>query len=93
MSKIYVGDVGTLISIDCGCDVSDLTAAKVIIRTPAGVEAEYTGTLSGTNFVIYTLLGTEMPAEGEYKIMVEITTSDGVWSGEPDTIQVYNKFQ
>ena len=35
-TKVYVGDAGTVLTLDCGQDISAATARAILVRKPDG---------------------------------------------------------
>lgn len=78
----FLGDVGTLILIDVGTDVSTATDRKVKYLKPNGVRGEWDGVLSGTNFITYTTIAGDLDSIGEWRVQVKIVMPTGSWHGE-----------
>ncbi len=94
MSKIYVGDVGTVILINMGEDISAATTANLIVRKP-GDDTDYTwtGSVYNDDYLKYTTLSGNLSVEGEYKLQPSIVLP--TWSGKGETviIRVYDEFE
>jgi hypothetical protein len=93
--KHYVNEEGTVLTFDCGVDVSDGSpnGLEIEMKNPAGTETTLTGTLTGTNSIAYTLLGTEFLISGVYAFQTHVTTGNGEWFGETTEIYVYGEFE
>ena len=76
-----VGDIGTVISLDLGVDVSAATKAQLKIVKPDGVQLTKTATASGTALLYATIAG-DLSLAGEYNVQgyVEI----GGWKGHSE---------
>ena len=93
-NKSYVGDEGTVITVDCGCDISDATTLKLMIWKPgASAEVEWTGSLYGSNYIRYTTVSGDFSVAGNYKLQSYVDTPDGEWRGETTTFRVYDEFK
>lgn len=98
--KIYIGDVGTLILIDLGEDITQATNPMLDVIPPDGM-ANADGTIvNGKQWVPEIVDGTYLSYEiaegdidepGTYKINPKLTM--GTWTGHCDTVEftVYNK--
>jgi len=94
MSKIYVGDVGTVILVNMGEDISGATTTNLIVLKP-GDSTEYTwsGSVYNDNYLKYTTLSGNISVEGEYKLQPYIVLSTWSGKGETVTIRVYDEFE
>ena len=89
MSKVYTGDTGTVISLDCGADISAATDRKILARKPSGTEVEWAASASGTDGVQYTTQADTFDQAGTWMLQAKVTTATGTWRGETATLQVY----
>ena len=93
MSKVYVGDTGTAVILDCGQSIADATARSIEMLKPDGTNVSLTASASGTNSIQYlTLVGT-FAAAGKYKLQAKVTTPSGLWLGETVELIVYDKWK
>lgn len=92
MSKVYVGDTGTQIILDCGQNISTATATTILARKPDGTEATWTAALSGTNSVVYTTSGSSIDQHGMWYLQARVTLPSGVWRGETAQLFVSPNF-
>lgn len=84
MGKVYVGDVGTIIEIDMGEDISTATNLKLIVQKPNMTEVEWIPTIYGTNYLRYKTVANDLNTDGRYMINPVLTL--GEWSGSADTV-------
>jgi hypothetical protein len=92
--KSYVGDVGTVITVDCGTSIADATTTKLMIQKPGSTtEVEWTGALYGTNYIRYTTIAADFSVAGTYKLQSYVVTPNGEWRGETTTFRVYDDFK
>ena len=90
MSKTYVGDTGTVITLDCGTSVATATVRKINYTKPSGVTGSWTAAASGTDAIAYTTTtAADLDLAGIWKLQAEITTSGGKWLGEMVELTVY----
>ena len=92
--KSYVGDIGTVITVDTGTPIADATVVKLMVLKPgASAEVEWTGAIYNTNYVRYTTVDGDFSIKGNYKIQAFVDTPSGEWRGETFTIRVYDDFK
>jgi hypothetical protein len=89
MSKVYVGDIGTQIILDCGSNITAATGMAIKVKKPSGDEVEWTGVLDGTNSVKYILEAGDLDEPGTWILQayVELATWEGL--GESYKLKVY----
>lgn len=87
-SKVYQGDVGTLIRMDTGSDLSSATTTNIKVIKPSGATAEWVGTANGT-FVEYTTVAGDLDEVGAYVVYVYVETPSWSGHGEPDELKVW----
>jgi hypothetical protein len=92
--KSYVGDIGTVITVDCGTSIADATSVKLMIQKPGSTtEVEWEGAIYGTNFIRYTTIDGDFSVSGTYKLQSFVDTPNGEWRGETTTFRVYDDFK
>ncbi len=90
--KIYVNDIGTIISLNCGADVSDATSAKILVKKPDNSEHEWVAEVKNSQYVEYSVLTGDLNLAGEYFLQAFIETP--AWNGKGQTavMDVYHSF-
>jgi hypothetical protein len=92
--KSYVGDIGTVITVDAGVSIDDATVFKLMIQKPGSTtETEWVAALYGTNYLRYTTVDGDFSVAGTYKLQSFVDTPDGEWRGETTTFRVYGDFK
>lgn len=91
-SKTYVGDVGTLIELDTGVDISTATSVKVSAQKPDGETVLWTGMISGTK-VQYATMPDDLDQAGRWLLQAVVTLPTGTWRGGVSTLVVYLPFE
>jgi methanogenic corrinoid protein MtbC1 len=88
VSKVYLGDVGTVIRVDMGADIAAATAAVLNVLKPDGTEDEWTGDVDteDTQDIIYTTVEGDLDQVGEYLIQPALTFAD--WEGLGETVRL-----
>lgn len=92
MSKVYVGDIGTQIILDCGQDVSAATARSIEVRKPDGSVTSWPAVASGTKAISFTTVADTLDAPGGWRLQAVVTLPSGKWRGETAWLPVYAAF-
>jgi hypothetical protein len=93
MTKLYVGDTGTVITLDCGQDISAATARAIDVRKPDGSTTSWAASASGTNSVAFTTLAGTLDQAGEWRLQSSVTLPSGEWLGETAHLDVAEPFE
>jgi hypothetical protein len=90
--KVYVGDIGTLIRIHCGEDVSAGGSASIRVKKPNGSKVTWSATLS-TYYMNYTAVSGDLNLPGIYYCQPYVNL--GAWTGRGKTVsfRVYDHFE
>jgi len=91
--KIYVGNIGTIIDIDMGEDVSQATELSWNIRRPDGGETTWTPQVYDTTFLRYVLQVGDVSLAGVYHIQPKLTLGSWVGFGSAVELRVYALFE
>jgi hypothetical protein len=81
VSDIYAGDIGTVILLNTGVDVSAATVKKMRVRKPSGTVVEWTATTppGQNNYLTYTTIAGDIDQAGVWSIQAQVTMAS--WSG------------
>jgi hypothetical protein len=90
--KSYVDDVGTVVLVDTGSDIQTATTTNLLVKKPDGTEVTWTGTLSGTDSITYTIVADDFDQAGTYSLQSYVETAAWQGSGETVTFIVYSAF-
>jgi len=82
MDNIYVGDVGVLVKVDVGQDISSSSIHTINVVYPDGTIANWSASING-NFLEYITVAGDLDIAGRYKIQAYIEM--GVYKGYGDT--------
>ena len=93
MSNHYINEIGTEILVDCGQDISAATDYALEVRKPDGSYAEWTPTISDTDYLLYLTQSGDFNVSGMYSIQPYIELPGG-WTGRGQAVffYVYNYF-
>ena len=91
MGKIYAGDVGVEILLNCQEDISAASVKNVIIYKPDGVELVKEALVVGGTQLQYITQEGDLDLPGVYKVQPQITLLAWAGLGETATFIVYNK--
>lgn len=92
MSKLYVGDTGTVIILDCGQDISAASARSIEVRKPDGTTVTWSAVASGSNSIAFTTLAGSLDMPGRWRLQAHVTLPSGQWRGETAMLDVYSPF-
>lgn len=70
--EVFVGDVGTQITLDCGIDVSSATVRKILVKRPNGSRAEWVAVASGGNAIAYTTQAADLNMAGVWELQAYV---------------------
>ena len=90
--KVYVGDVGTIIDVDCGEVLTTATGQSLKVRKPNGAEVVWTATIA-TNSLRHTIIAGDVDIAGTYLIQPYLTLSGWTGRGKTVTLPVYRYFE
>ena len=93
MSKVYTGDTGTQIILDCGQDVSAATVRSIEVLKPDGSTVTWSASASGTNSIVFTTLAGSLDQAGSWKLQARVTLPSGQWRGETAYLEVAEPFE
>jgi len=88
VSKVYLGDVGTVIRVDMGADISAATDVVLNVLKPDGTEDEWTADVDvvDSEDIIYTTVEGDLDQVGEYLIQPALTFES--WEGMGETVRL-----
>lgn len=91
--KIYKDDVGLVIDIDMGENISSATGLTLYITKPDKSVTTWTPTLQGTNYLRYTTVTDDLNQAGDYIIQPGFTL--GSWTGKCTSVgfKVYDSYE
>ena len=87
-NKVFVGDVGTIISVDTTVNIEDATVHVLDVIFPDSTTATWVATQNG-EFLEYTSEDGDLDQYGIHIIRARIETSAGKWRGTETTFRVH----
>lgn len=90
--KLYVGDVGTSIILDCGQDISAATARSIDVKKPDGSIVSWSAVASGTTAIRFDTVAGTLDKGGTWKVQARVTLPTGDWSGATAEFDVFERF-
>ena len=90
--KVYVGDVGTEIIVDCGQSIVGATATTLEILKPDGTTKSWTATIYQSNYLKYTVQADDLDMAGLWRVQAKLTLSGWTGKGETDSFRVYPSY-
>jgi len=93
MAKNYVGDIGTVITVDCEEDISAATNTILKVEKPDGTEVEWTASIYDTNYLQYTVVAGDFDQEGVYTVQANLSISGWSGSGDSASFIIHNEYK
>lgn len=90
--KVYVGDTGTVITLDCGQDITSATARSIEVRKPGGATTTWAAVASGTNAISFTTAADSLDIPGAWKLQALVVMPSGSWRGTTAVLTVTERF-
>lgn len=93
-TKVYKDDVGTVIELDTGVDLSDAYKVAIAVRKPDGTEEEWSASVNAQQptRLYHVAAEGDLDQVGEYYVQASVTMP--AWSGRGQTTSffVYDRF-
>lgn len=87
MTKIFVGDIGTILTVDAqdadaaAINLTGMTLSLDVWKPGALTSVSWAGTMSGTTKIAYTTVSGDWNLAGEYRIQSKVVDGTKVWRG------------
>lgn len=88
MSKVYVGDTGTLIELDTGVSLTGATMLEIHALKPDGTLVTWPAT-AALNKLQYTTQSGTFDQAGVWSMQASVALPSGKWLGETVLMRVY----
>lgn len=90
--KPYVGDIGTLIEVETGVDLSVVATLEIRVVKPNGTTDEWTATKSSSNDSIaqYTIIADDFNVAGTWTGQIYVSfDADNTWFGRTFSFELF----
>ncbi len=88
MYEVYVGDVGTEVSLNCGVDISTATVRKILVQKPnTTAVVEWSAMADGANSIRYLTTTGDLDVAGTYHLQPYVELPG--WSGKGETVELF----
>jgi hypothetical protein len=92
--KVYAGDLGTRVILDCGHDISAATARSIEVQRPDGSTRSWSAIANGTNSIQFdTVANSSFDVPGVWRLQSKVAIGGAVWRGKTVTLTVYPFFR
>lgn len=91
--KYYVGDIGTLVLVDIGTDITLATECAIYVKKPNGTRVTWVASISGEEEIQYIIQDGDWDLPGIYTIQSYIVTPSWSGRGTTATFTVYSDFK
>jgi len=84
---VFLNDIGTLIRVDVGSDVTGATIKQIKYIKPDGDSGNWDATVNG-QYLEYTTVDGDLDQEGEWIVQAKVAVTGGTWHGEITRFEV-----
>jgi len=92
MGKCYQGDVGTIILVDCGCELTDATVHVLMVRKPDGTVVSWDAVVYNKQYLKYVVQDGDFDQVGVFYLQSKVTLGNWSGLGETATFRVYGPY-
>jgi len=92
MSKHYIGEVGTVITVECTETITGATDTVIAVLKPDGTTDEWTASIYGTTQLRCVTVSTDFSVAGTYYVQAYMTLGSWTGYGDTDTFEVYSLY-
>jgi len=92
MTKVYVGDTGTVLELDTGVSLAGSTALTIEVAKPGGSRVSLSGSASGTK-IVFTSAADTFDVPGRWLLQAKAVLPSGTWRGETALLMVYSHYE
>ena len=83
-NRFFAGEVGTVVSLECGITISAATTLRIYYTKPDGTAGYWTGSISGTTKITYTTVAaTDIDVAGQWSLRSYAVISGNARWGDP----------
>lgn len=84
---VFLNDIGTLIKVDVGSDVSGASTKLIKYIKPDGTEGSWDSTVA-TQYLQYITVDGDLDQIGQWEVQAKVTLVGGTWHGEVTRFEV-----
>jgi hypothetical protein len=84
---VFKNDIGTVIQVDVGSDVTGATTSRIKFIKPDGTSGYWNATIS-TQYLRYTTVEDDLDQVGEWDAQAYVELAAGKWHGEVTRFKV-----
>lgn len=84
---VYLNDIGTLIKVDVGSDITGATLHQIKFIRPDGSSDNWDANVA-TRFLQHVTVDGDLNMIGEWIVQALVTTGSGTWHGEITRFEV-----
>jgi hypothetical protein len=84
---VFLNDIGTLINVDVGSDITGATVHQIKYIKPDGSSGNWDATVS-TQYLQYTTADGDLDELGDWEVQAYVETASGKWHGEVTRFKV-----
>lgn len=93
MTKTYIGDTGTAITLDTGQALAGASSVSIEVLLPGGsAQASWPGAVVESTKVQFVSLADTFASAGEHRLQAKVVLPSGTWLGETVGLTVYRPF-
>lgn len=90
--KTYIGNVGTVVRLDVGQDITAATLLQIEALKPDDTVVTWAGTARDTTKVEHIVAAGELNMAGDWYLQVKVWFGSNFWYGESARLKVYERF-
>ena len=90
MSDVFVGDEGTIISLDCGTSVATATVCQIIVKKPNGRRVTWNAVQDAETTIKYVVQAGDLDVAGDWQLQAYVEFPTWKGRGEVATLKVKN---
>ena len=91
--KSFVGDIGTIITLNVGANVVSATERLIKVKKPSGTEVDWTASQYKTNSIRYTIVDGDFNEEGTYTVQAYVVMPTWEGLGEVAEFTIFGKWK
>lgn len=93
MSKTYIYDTGTFVTLDCGSTITASTVHLINVQKPDATSTTWAASVSSSQYLTYTVSTADLTTAGRYMLQAYIELGTSKWRGETAELWVYDVFK